>query len=75
MRKAVYSFNELAALIRPLLRQYGMSSAKLFGSYARGEADEGSDIDLLLYGKAGFAPLGVYGLAEDLRRATGKPVV
>ena len=49
-----------------------MSSASLFGSYARGEANEDSDIDVLLYRGDGFQPLGVFGFAEDLGRTTEK---
>ena len=51
-----------------------MASASLFGSYARGEADASSDIDLLLVGQRGFRPLGVFGVAEDLHRISGKAV-
>lgn len=74
MKGSIYSVEELSAFIKPLLQQYGMASAKLFGPYARGEAGESSDIDVLLYGKTGFRPLGVFGLAEDLRKKTGKSV-
>lgn len=74
MAGKIYSIEDISMAIRPLLGKYDMASAMLFGSYARGEADESSDIDVLLYGKAGFSPLGVFGLAEDLRKKTGKSV-
>ena len=32
--------------IAPICKQYGVEKAYLFGSYARGDAKEGSDIDL-----------------------------
>jgi len=32
----------------PVLRRYGARRAGLFGSYARGEADAASDLDLLV---------------------------
>ena len=51
-----------------------MTSASLFGSYARGEADESSGIDLLLVGSRGFRPLNVFGVAENLHRVSGKAV-
>ena len=70
----VYSINELRFIIRPLLRSYGMDSACLFGSHARGEADGSSDIDIILVGGEHFVPLDVFGFAEDLRRLTGKSV-
>lgn len=61
-------------MVIPLLEKYDMSSASLFGSYARNEADENSDIDLLLEGNPGFRPLNVFGFAEDLSRLSGKRV-
>jgi len=48
---------------------YGASNIRVFGSVARGEADEASDVDLLvdIHTEArGFAYFGVLG---DLRRA------
>ena len=74
MAGKTFSVGELTDVISSLLPLYGMSSAFLFGSYARGEADETSDIDVLLYRGDGFQPLGVFGFAEDLRRTTGKQV-
>ncbi len=70
----VLETSEIRAMILPLLEQYGMRSASLFGSYARGEADEKSDIDILLEGGAGFRPLDIFGVAEGLHRASGKQV-
>ncbi len=34
--------------LRPLLEQHGARAAYLFGSHARGTADAGSDIDVIL---------------------------
>lgn len=69
-----YSHDELCSMIAPLLVKYDMASAGLFGSYARGEADASSDIDVLLVGNEGFRPLNVFGFAEDLHRSSGKRV-
>lgn len=69
----VYSTNELRGLIVPLVRQYGLRGACLFGSYAGG-ADASSDIDVLLDGGVGFRRLSVYALSEDLRASSGKDV-
>ena len=38
--------DQLKALIRPVAREYGVSTMYLFGSYARGEAKSSSDVDL-----------------------------
>lgn len=74
MNGIVYSTAELRNLIMPLVHKYGMRSARLFGSYARGEADASSDIDLLLDGGTDFRPLSIYALSEDLRASSGKDV-
>lgn len=42
----IYSINEIADLIRPIAERYGVTSVILFGSYAKGNADCDSDIDL-----------------------------
>ena len=43
---AVYSVDEIKESIMPVARNYGVKRVMLFGSYARGEATEDSDIDL-----------------------------
>ncbi len=74
MSDDVYTIDELRGMILPLLDRYGLESASLFGSYARGEADAASDIDVLLFGGEDFDALGVFGVAERLHRASGKSV-
>ncbi|MDE7230891.1 MAG: nucleotidyltransferase domain-containing protein [Oscillospiraceae bacterium] len=44
----VYSFEEIAERVRPVAEKYGLRSVYLFGSYARGDANENSDVDLLI---------------------------
>ncbi len=39
---------EIKSRIEPIARQYRLNAVYLFGSYARGEATEESDIDLLI---------------------------
>ncbi|WP_165047217.1 MULTISPECIES: nucleotidyltransferase family protein [unclassified Adlercreutzia] len=74
MTRKIYTHDELRDMIVPLLSKYDMASASLFGSYARGEANEGSDIDVLLEGGEGFKALNIFGVAEELHRASGKRV-
>ena len=70
----IYSHQELTELVRPLMVKYRVAEARIFGSYARGEADENSDIDLLLIGGQGFRPADVFVFAEDLYELSGKAV-
>lgn len=74
MTDRVYTIDEIRSMVLPLLERYGIDSASLFGSYARGEADAASDIDVILYGGEDFDVLGVFGVAELLHHASGKDV-
>lgn len=53
----IYSFQEITDRVRPVAEKYGLRSVYLFGSYARGDATEDSDVDLLIdygdYSKSG----------------------
>ncbi|GFH42359.1 hypothetical protein Hs30E_09100 [Lactococcus hodotermopsidis] len=42
----VLTIDEIKAKVAPIAEKYKISKIWLFGSYARGEADENSDIDL-----------------------------
>jgi len=42
------SLDQLSAVAAPILRKYGVRSAAVFGSMARGEAGPDSDVDLLV---------------------------
>ena len=41
-----YTIPELCAIVSPLAQRYGAERVYLFGSYARGDAHDDSDIDL-----------------------------
>lgn len=70
----IYTTDELLRIILPILKKYRAESALLFGSYARQEATQTSDIDLLVIGGAEFDPTDVFCIADELHRATGKAV-
>ena len=60
--------------ILELARAWGASNVRVFGSVARGEEDESSDIDLLADFPAGTSLLTVIGLENALRELLGVPV-
>ena len=60
--------------IRQLLVRYHAEYALLIGSYARGEATENSDIDVVVFGGSQFKKTDIFAFAEDLREMTGKNV-
>ena len=72
----VYTLDEIARRIRPVAEKYRLKAVYVFGSYARGEAREDSDIDLLvdLTGAdlSGFFAIG--GLYNDLEAALEKEI-
>ena len=70
----VLSLDRLTSVIASLLRKYNAQKAILFGSYAWREADEHSDIDLLVIGGVSFRPTDIFALAAELHLNTGKAV-
>ena len=60
--------------IKELLVRYNAEYALLFGSYARGEETEESDIDVLVFGGENFIKSNIFAFAEELRQITGKSV-
>ena len=44
----IYTIQEIQQRIVPIAKRYGLKAVFLFGSYARGDAREDSDIDLLV---------------------------
>lgn len=68
-----YSVEEIKAIVAELAAQYGADRVYLFGSYARGDANTDSDIDLRI-DKGSIRGLQMGGLAADLEDAFGLPV-
>jgi len=60
--------------ILQLARAHGASNVRVFGSVARGEATDRSDVDLLVDMDAGRSMLDLCALEEDLERMLGRPV-
>ena len=44
----IYTQDEISRIIRPIAEKYALRAVFLFGSYARREATESSDVDLLV---------------------------
>ncbi len=64
----------LVTKVKPLLAKYHVKAIYLFGSYARGEAREDSDMDFLVFGGEGFKLTSVLALGEELREILQKEV-
>ena len=59
--------------LQPVFSSYNITSATLFGSYAKGSATEKSDIDLLVDSK--LHGLRFFAFIEDIREALDEKVV
>jgi len=72
----IYTIEQIKERITPVAIQYRLSAVYLFGSYAVGEANDESDIDILV-DKTGSGLKGMFamgGLYNDLREAVGKSI-
>ena len=65
---------EIELSARKVLMQYPVKRAALFGSAARGDMDEQSDIDMLVEFLPNTRGLDFFGLRVDLEEALGCPV-
>lgn len=69
MAETVLSLNEIEMNLTPVFQEFGVKRAILFGSYCKGTARAGSDIDLLV--DSGLKGLRFVGLIEAVRNALG----
>ena len=74
MSGCVFTIKDIVRLVKPVAEKYGVKAVYLFGSYARGEADEDSDLDFLVFGGENFKLTMIFALAEDLRDILKKNV-
>ena len=68
------SFDEIVHSVSLVARKYHVDKIYLFGSYARGEANEDSDLDFLVFGGKNFKLTMIFALAEDLREVLKKKI-
>ena len=71
-KQMVNSLEEVKKLAIPVLKRYGIKKAAVFGSFARGDAKENSDIDLLVKYKEGTSLFDVVRLQNDLETVLGR---
>jgi predicted nucleotidyltransferase len=72
--KPVYTIDEIKTRVAPIARQYELSHAWLFGSYARGEATPDSDVDICIEKQGPFGFFGFPGLYADLQDSLEKAI-
>ena len=72
----IYTIDELKQKIKPIAAKYNLPAVYVFGSYARGEATEESDIDILV-DKSGSKIKSLFelgGLYDELNKLFKKKV-
>ena len=72
MKYTVYTIEQIADIVAPIAEKYDVSKLYLFGSYARGEADAESDIDLRVDGGRLNNLFALGGFYSDLETALQK---
>ncbi len=70
MSDAVYSISKIKSLLTPVFDAYNVKKAVLFGSYAKGNAVQNSDVDILV--DSGMKGMAFFGLVEDIVTALDK---
>ena len=69
----VYTVEQIKRITVPIARSYGVKSLSLFGSYARGEATDSSDVDLIVdCGDSIRSAFQMGGFYADLSEGLGK---
>jgi len=74
MNKKIFTSEDIKTLVKPIAEKYHVKEVYIFGSYARGEANEESDLDFLIFGGENFKPTTIFSFAEELREILKKPV-
>ena len=74
MTERIYNINEIRDIVAPIAKRHRVSKMYLFGSYARGEAEPDSDIDIRIDSEH-LTDLFLLGsLYSDLETALEKPL-
>lgn len=74
MEQIIYQVNEIKAKLRPIFEAAPVYRAILFGSYAKGNATDKSDIDIVIDSKGELLNMAFYGVLEDITSQLNKNV-
>jgi predicted nucleotidyltransferase/DNA-binding XRE family transcriptional regulator len=70
--KGILTIEKIKTIVYPIFQAYDIKFCYLFGSYAKGNANDKSDVDLLI--SSSITGLAFYGLVEKLRSTLNKRV-
>ena len=74
MEKRILTFEEIIRIVKPLAEKYHIKEVYIFGSYARGEADGESDVDILAVDGEKFILRDILAFGYELSVALGRDV-
>lgn len=74
MEDKIYTIEEIRRITKPIFEEYGVDKAYIFGSYARGDRDINSDIDIMIVAKKIKSLLVIGELLETLKDKLKKQV-
>lgn len=69
----MYTIEDLKTILTPIARRYGLQKLSVFGSVARGEATEKSDVDLLVDLPKGWGLFELGGLYSGIEEVLACP--
>ena len=64
MNDKIFTITDIKALVKPIAEKYNVDEIYLFGSYARNEANQNSDLDFLVFGGRNFKLTMIFSLAD-----------
>lgn len=70
----MHTIEEFKAKFIPIAKNYGVSKMMLFGSYAKGNAEADSDVDILIEKGNPLSLLMLSGMRQDCEEAIGLSV-
>lgn len=74
MSSKIYTIDEIKSLTEQIFKKYKVEKAYIFGSYSRGEANNKSDIDIIIKIPYEYGLFTLVSLREDLKRKLKKEV-
>ena len=70
----IYNVNRLREILCPIFDANPVYSAILFGSYAKGEATDQSDVDIVIDSRGQLLRMAFYGVLDEIIERLGKQV-
>jgi predicted nucleotidyltransferase len=66
-----YALQEIKDIVIPIAKTYGVSKVGVFGSYARGDANENSDVDIYIEKGKLRSLIQYFSFVNDLEHSLG----